>query len=208
MRADTIDKFKAYFGLGSMIVIVGTMTLAVIDAFIDIKRDLLIAGIGFLGSIIGGAITLIGVNITLKNQYREEFFKSYPEKRKASVLVDRILNDALYDFEEKYEDDDKEELESAISIFLEQEEMLLEKASKISVSHFELVFDFIEYTKKVHTISVHQEEINNGTQFRGLDETDIEQCFGVMYKITEYISRLNHRLSDYYEEIAPFKRHY
>ncbi|AWX56892.1 hypothetical protein AB432_018385 [Brevibacillus brevis] len=95
MRADTIDKFKAYFGLGSMIVIVGTMTLAVIDAFIDIKRDLLIAGVGFLGSIIGGAITLIGVRMTIKDQHRREFLNSFSLRYRDGKYVQEKLVDAF-----------------------------------------------------------------------------------------------------------------
>jgi len=55
--------------------------------------------LAFIGAIIGGGLTLAGVQMTLANQRRTEFLKEYPEKRK---LADDLLNyliDELYGIE-------------------------------------------------------------------------------------------------------------
>lgn len=71
MDKNRIDLIKAYTGLIAMWLFVLIALSGLINLFWDIKRDFFIAMIGFLGSIIGGAMTLVGVRITLKDQNKK-----------------------------------------------------------------------------------------------------------------------------------------
>jgi hypothetical protein len=95
MDEEITGKFKSYFGLGAMGVVVCSAAAFYIDLFIDIKRDVFIAGIGFAGSIIGGVFTLIGVKMTLRRTEEVEFIKVYFNHR---LMFENAL-DAIRDIE-------------------------------------------------------------------------------------------------------------
>ncbi|MDF9412976.1 hypothetical protein E1B06_14925 [Brevibacillus laterosporus] len=96
MQRLKIESLKAYSGLITMWVILLIVVSCVANIFWDIKRDFFIAMIGFTGSIIGGAVTLIGVRMTLKQGEKEKFLDTYFDKYiaadEALTTIRPILN--------------------------------------------------------------------------------------------------------------------
>ncbi|MCR8997098.1 hypothetical protein [Brevibacillus laterosporus] len=80
-----MDKVKKGKTIGGIIAVMFIITLFIAFAMWAPKsgltsKEFLIAGIGFMGSIIGGAITLIGVQITLRKKDEEDFLESFVSK--------------------------------------------------------------------------------------------------------------------------------
>lgn len=76
----TINKYLPYFVLVSVVILDLIIFYAVMDALKVLEKELLVGLIAFLGSILGGLITLVGVNATLKHRDREVFLNSATEK--------------------------------------------------------------------------------------------------------------------------------
>ncbi|NRS52053.1 hypothetical protein [Brevibacillus sp. HB2.2] len=44
-----------------------------------------------IGGILGGVLTLLGVRMTLKNQYKQDFLKAFPKKRSLETTLSTKL---------------------------------------------------------------------------------------------------------------------
>lgn len=74
----------------AIVILLLTFLITETSTITGIKDGSIIGGIvGCFGSIIGGALTLVGVSQTLKYQYNREFVNAYPEK---FMLADEIVS--------------------------------------------------------------------------------------------------------------------
>jgi len=90
-----INKYLPYFVLISVIMIdciIFYSLMKVMDVF---EKELIAALIGFVGSVLGGVITLIGVNVTLKHRDRELFLNNATERLVALEQLIENLNGYL-----------------------------------------------------------------------------------------------------------------
>ncbi|MBA4535441.1 LPXTG cell wall anchor domain-containing protein [Brevibacillus halotolerans] len=92
-----MDKAKRGKIIGLIIIILIALILAMLMVLwipktgID-SSNLLVALIGFSGSIIGGSITLIGVRMTIKDQQRREFLNSFSLRyREGKYVQEKFL---------------------------------------------------------------------------------------------------------------------
>ncbi|MDP1383029.1 hypothetical protein Q8G31_23915 [Priestia megaterium] len=87
-----INEYLPYFVLVSVIMIdciIFYSLMKVMDVF---EKELIAALIGFVGSVLGGVITLIGVNATLKHRDRELFLNNATERLVALEQLIESLN--------------------------------------------------------------------------------------------------------------------
>jgi hypothetical protein len=70
-------EIKSIVAIGIMILINTTVFLGLIYVLFPINPDIYSGLLSFLGSIIGGALTLIGVLMTLNKSSKDRFFDSY-----------------------------------------------------------------------------------------------------------------------------------
>ncbi|MDD1504261.1 hypothetical protein PVA17_16065 [Lysinibacillus sp. CNPSo 3705] len=161
--------------------------------FYDWKDSIVAAIIAFVGAIIGGTITLIGVNKTLKDSQQKEKLNNIPER----IYV--IKNESAYMFNITLEIDtnfeDKEEVNKFLEkIYFQMEERLLEKNILIIGSDL-----YKEYNKIQDLIRGFMVKIRLGKVGNDLDY----QKFGVelISKILEFTNMCGvrrRRLEDQY----------
>ncbi|WP_103110734.1 hypothetical protein [Brevibacillus reuszeri] len=123
-------------------------------------KDLVVAFVGFSGSIIGGAITLLGVKITLNNQHKQEFMKSYPKKKK---LGDDVLDISLQTWRSAnkfYADGNFYDVGRAISIWLNNKDEILEKGSQVSDEVYATLRDILVTISEWDHLLLHADNID------------------------------------------------
>lgn len=74
-----------------MILIDFFLVLGIIKIFVGLSDDIIAGIIGFVGSVIGGTLTLIGVKWTITEQNKKDFIDKYPEKIKYFHKIDTKL---------------------------------------------------------------------------------------------------------------------
>lgn len=129
---ESIKKYIPLFILLSLVLADIIMYAGLIKMFFNSSPTIIAGVIAFIGAIIGGFLTLVGVDITLKNQYRREFLESYPSKlMKADFIVEKSLeiNRVCRESQRlgKYEI-----IKIELEHFFENRETLLEKAAEAS----------------------------------------------------------------------------
>jgi hypothetical protein len=82
------DEIKAYLGLGTILIIDIIITIGVITIFFGKANEIIAGIIGFIGAIIGGVITYVGVKETIKSRDEELFLEK--ASRKIYFLEDFI----------------------------------------------------------------------------------------------------------------------
>ncbi|MCR8633474.1 hypothetical protein [Paenibacillus radicis (ex Xue et al. 2023)] len=107
MNSKTIDNIKIFMCISSISIILLITILFWIEETIGFQREITIAFIGAFGSIIGGALTLIGVKWTIDKQKAEGFVEKYPNKINnldSSIQdISKILNMRIYLFSGRIE---------------------------------------------------------------------------------------------------------
>ncbi|WP_134705104.1 hypothetical protein [Ammoniphilus sp. YIM 78166] len=157
--------------------------------------------LAFLGAIIGGALTLVGVKITLKNQGRSEFLRSFPERvksaddialRLAGVL--NILCDAVY--QPKYYD-----IAPTLSDVLKDSDELMIKAATVNVECYTVIRNFLTISENWLNILYEEKTTNEMGELRVDHEahrSKYPQYLDALYKINdEYLVELKKLTSEY-----------
>ncbi|AUS10039.1 hypothetical protein C1X05_15175 [Laceyella sacchari] len=95
-----VEDLKTYIGVGGMLIIV-TVTIMGVSFLFFPNENMVGAIIQFIGSIIGGALTLVGVQMTISKQDRDDFEKRYFREMK---IIDSFLDKVskVADFERDY----------------------------------------------------------------------------------------------------------
>ena len=90
--------------------------------------------LAFLGAIIGGFITLIGVRITIRNQYKSDFIREHPKKLKNGSDVFKELQTALDQVSEAISSRDAYKLSIIATDIVGRSDELVTKASEVNQS--------------------------------------------------------------------------
>lgn len=108
--------------------------------------------LAFTGSIIGGAITLIGIRITILNQRKEEFLKNFPERL---VNADDIF-DKVSELSGNMWEDNSDEIEEekrviqVLDEFIESENQIKKQAIVVSIEFYHVIktlFDSVKWLR-------------------------------------------------------------
>lgn len=84
-----IYDYMPYVVLISVLIIDFIIFYALMVTLKVLEKEIIAAIIGFIGSVLGGIITLVGVHLTLKHRDRELFLTSATEKL---LAVDHLIN--------------------------------------------------------------------------------------------------------------------
>ncbi|MED1790813.1 hypothetical protein P4V47_25645 [Brevibacillus laterosporus] len=143
-----MDKAKNGKIIGLIIIILITLMLAMLIVLwipktgID-SGNLLVALIGFSGSIIGGAITLIGVRMTIKDQHRREFLNSYSLRYREGKYVHEKLVEVYKPLRDCMDASQYQPIAEFLHQVIKEKYDLLYKAAAISVEAQEEADHFI-----------------------------------------------------------------
>jgi hypothetical protein len=85
-----LNRWFGYLALIFQAIIVVFAMIVFSSLVIDISDEIISGIIGFIGSIVGGVITYLGVKITLEHRDREVFLESY--NREMAVISDVLEN--------------------------------------------------------------------------------------------------------------------
>lgn len=142
------------------------------------RKEVVVAFVGFFGSILGGAITLLGVRATIDNQNRIERLNKLPEK----IVNIRKIRDALMDFDimiRKIKDDSEEIKKYIIHFSNTNEDWICETAAKVDGHTYRTVYDFF--------INADEFEIYN---LRGNKEEWFQLMGKLFYEIEKHLYSL------------------
>ncbi|QDX92472.1 hypothetical protein EEL30_09125 [Brevibacillus laterosporus] len=195
MRKKTMEMLKGYTALIAMWILIGTVVFKWIDLFIDLKRDVFIAMIGFVGSIIGGAITLLGVRMAIKDQNRRDFFNSIPLRYHHGVFVQTILVDYYSLLSEFLGQNHHYEFHIHLTNLVSRSEELLQKVATVSIEAYDYANDFLN-------LAFSLEHYMRSTNHDGTSQDERNQ------KYIEYLQEMNKSLFLYSDEIKKIKRDY
>jgi hypothetical protein len=87
-KVEVVKKYIPYFVLFTALVIDLIIFYAILDLLKVFEKEIIAALIGFIGSVIGGLLTLIGVKWTLDSQQRKERLEKY---EKANFVFTELL---------------------------------------------------------------------------------------------------------------------
>ncbi|PEQ78185.1 hypothetical protein CN454_04990 [Bacillus cereus] len=193
----TINKYLPYFVLVSVVILDLIIFYAVMDALKVLEKELIVGLIAFLGSILGGLITLVGVNATLKHRDREVFLISATEKL---LAVDKLITD-LKEFPNNITIIDASSLDSENKCLriLKEADLFYKQLD----DNKELIYKNIDYDK-VHMIDYYQKTLYPITRKLPINEEEKDACiekvqsiFGILLESKEEIQ------SKYYK----YKKH-
>jgi hypothetical protein len=140
-----MDKIKGYVGLCAIIIFDLIILLFLIGLFFKVDTTIVAGVIAFVGAIIGGAITLIGVRQTIEFQIRKDRMEKLPEIILNSWKVYKkmiFIQGLELAINAKPELNDQEAIDD---YYKENEEKLSELAAKIHPSVYNIVNSFFTH---------------------------------------------------------------
>ncbi|PEY43146.1 hypothetical protein CN895_24090 [Bacillus cereus] len=188
-----INKYSPYFVLISVVILDLIIFYAVMDALKVLQKELIVGIITFLGSILGGVITLAGVKATLKHRDREVFLLSATEKL---LAVERLIeylkgpfNDIFY-----YQN-------GPLDLELKCMHIKREAASfdKELNANKEMIYKNLEYDK-VHLITFYQKTLSSIIRKTEINEEEKDACIEKIQSIFGLLLESKNELeSKYYK---------
>jgi hypothetical protein len=163
------DEVKGYLGLTTIFLIDLFVLIGVITLFLGTSDEILAGIIGFIGAIIGGVITYLGVNKTLNHRDQELFMTNATEKL---MIIDnqiniynKFLNSAF--LLENYTVDRSIKEQELIRIT----KLLYEELDKNNNN----IYKCLEYNA-IKIIDFHKKTLNALLQKRTLTDEEMEKC--------------------------------
>jgi hypothetical protein len=163
------DEVKGYLGLTTIFLIDLFVLIGVITLFLGTSDEILAGIIGFIGAIIGGVITYLGVNKTLNHRDQELFMTNATEKL---MIIDnqiniynKFLNSAF--LLENYTVDRSIKEQELIRIT----KLLYEELDKNNKN----IYKCLEYNA-IKIIDFHKKTLNALLQKRTLTDEEMEKC--------------------------------
>ncbi|MGE7716945.1 hypothetical protein [Priestia megaterium] len=186
-----MKKYLPYFVLVSVIMIdciIFYSLMKVMDVF---EKELIAALIGFVGSVLGGVITLMGVNATLKHRDRELFLNDVTER----LLEIEQLIDSLSGYLNRLFFHNNLEVDASVkcSNIKREAQAFYEKLNsqkKIVYKHLEL--------DKVQIINVYQKTLTPLILKETLNEEEKEECIGKVQSIFNILIKSKDELQEKY----------
>ncbi|AST91132.1 MULTISPECIES: hypothetical protein [Sutcliffiella] len=84
-------KLREYIAIGCLLVINITVFLGLIDLLFPDNPTMTAGVLAFIGSIIGGGLTLMGVRWTLKKQANDRYIIEFPKKKQSlDTIIDNL----------------------------------------------------------------------------------------------------------------------
>lgn len=99
--------------------------------------------LAFIGAIIGGLFTWYGVKLTLRNQYKRDFLNTYAERKKLGDDVSHVFVQTINKLDFNLDNSNYAVIHDTLSKFLENKEVLLNNAAKVSGEGYEFARYFI-----------------------------------------------------------------
>jgi hypothetical protein len=141
----SIQFYFPYFTIFSVIVVDIIIFYALMDVLNVFEKEIIVAIIGFIGSILGGLLTLIGVKWTLNSQARKENILRY---ERANYVFTELLPDLIAVYNSIKSLNPKNWNET-IDIVDENAKKLEEKASQLASEARHINMDFYRGIKTV-----------------------------------------------------------
>ncbi|MDK3010869.1 hypothetical protein ORM30_29400 [Bacillus cereus] len=193
----TINKYLPYFVLVSVVILDLIIFYAVMDALKVLEKELIVGLIAFLGSILGGLITLVGVNATLKHRDREVFLLSATEKL---LAVERLIAD-LKGYLNTITITNAKNMDIPNKCL--EIQAIIQSFENVLNTNKEIIYKNIEYDK-VQYINIYHSSLKSMCHKRFIDEQEKDECidkvqsiFGILLESKEEIQ------SKYYK----YKKH-
>lgn len=185
-----IYDYMPYVVLLSVLIIDIIIFYALMVTFKIIETEIAVAFIGFIGSVVGGIITLLGVQLTLKHRDREIFLTSATERLiGVEHLIDELqvhLN-TIDLFEHSYMGENRHKhIRRQVKAFSET----LNRNKKF-------VYKYLEY-EDVSKINNYQETLNPLLIFEGITEEELEECIKVIRAIQHVLTNSKNILQESY----------
>ncbi|PEX50223.1 hypothetical protein COJ42_13590 [Bacillus cereus] len=189
----TINKYLPYFVLVSVVILDLIIFYAVMDALKVLQKELIVGIITFLGSILGGVVTLVGVNATLKHRDREVFLLSATEKLLAVERLIEYLNGPFNNI--FYYQNGPLDLELKC-MHIKREAASFDKELN---ANKEMIYKNLEYDK-VHLITFYQKTLSSIIRKTEINEEEKDACIEKVQSIFGILLESKNELeSKYYK---------
>ncbi|WP_273381904.1 hypothetical protein [Symbiobacterium thermophilum] len=176
------DDIKGFIQLGTMILIDAFLILGIIKMFFGWGETIISGILGFIGAIVGGVITFIGVRHTIMFQIKKDRLERLPEIINNSWKIKKQFLFVLGMFYALKHNPEINDVELIKDFYKNNEEWVTELSAKISPDMYNLVNSFFTH---IHDYEVYKKR------------NDINKWFE---EASEYLSRIDHMIDSYEKE--------